>query len=137
MSDIRLQVDVREAVDDLSLVEQKILVQYLKNEMGEDFDQPLTEEEAKKARYSDLEADVWVDADDVVSEMSTWDRKDLYNELKEEFEDEESDGVTPFSGGSYSERELGAALSKLWEDRWLLTNEQKARIEAITKESFV
>lgn len=137
MSDIRVQVDIREAVDELSLVEQKILVQYLKNEMGEDFDQPLTEEEAKKARYSDMEADVWVDADDVISEMSPWDRKDLYTELKDEFGDDESDEATPFSGGTYSEQEFGAVLSKLWEDRWSLTNAQKARIEAITKESFV
>lgn len=137
MSDIRVQVDIREAVDELSLAEQKVLVQYLKNEMGEDFDQPLTEEEEKKARYSDLETDVWIDTDDVVSEMSTWDRRDFYEELKEEFGDEDSDGVTPFSGGTYSEQEFGAVLSKLWEDRWSLTNAQKARIEAITKESFV
>lgn len=137
MSDIRVQVDIREAVDELSLVEQKILVQYLKNQMGEDFDQPLTEEEEKKARYSNMEADVWIDADDAVSEMSTWDRKDLYTELKEEFGDEDSDEVTPFGGGTYSEQEFGAVLSKLWEDRWSLTNAQKARIEAITKESFV
>lgn len=137
MSDIRVQVDIREAVDDLDLIEQKILVQYLKNQMEEDFEVPLTEEEEKKARYSSMEVDVWIDADDAVSEMSTWDRKDLYNELKEEFGDDESDETAPFRGGTYSESEFGKILTQLWEDRWLLTSEQKARIAAITNENFV
>ena len=134
MSDVRVQVDIREALDELSLVEQKLVLEYLKNEMGEDFDIPISEEERPK--FASLETDVWVDVDDAINELSSWDRQSLYDELHDEFgEDPEDD--TPFSGGTYSEQEFGKVLNKLWEDRWMLTNEQKARIEAITKESFV
>jgi hypothetical protein len=102
--------------------------------MGEDFDIPISEEERPK--FASLETDVWVDVDDAINELSSWDRQSLYDELHDEFGEEEEDD-TPFSGGTYSEQEFGKVLNKLWEDRWMLTNEQKARIEAITKESFV
>ena len=59
--------------------------------------------------------------------------------LKEDFGDDEGPRTPQeiFAGGTYSEQEFGTVLYKLWEDRWSLTNEQKARIEAITKEPFV
>ena len=68
--------------------------------------------------------------------MSHFDKKDLYTELHEEFGEPEEE-VTPFGGGTYSEDEFGKILAQLWEDRWLLTADQKARIAAITRENFV
>lgn len=136
MSDIRVTVDVTELVDDLSLNEKRELVEYLKKEMGEDFDTPIPDGEPQ---HLTLEASTYVDIDDVLWEASSWDKQRMYDELKDEFGDGDSP-KTPeelFSGGTYSEQEFGAVLYKLWEDRWSLTNEQKARIEAITKESFV
>jgi hypothetical protein len=136
MSDIRVTVDVTELVDDLNLNEKRKLVEYLKEEMGEDFDTSIPDGEYHPV---DLEADTYVDMDDIIWEMSSWDKQRMYDDLKEDFGDDECP-KTPqelFSGGTYSEQEFGAVLYKLWEDRWSLTNEQKSRIEAITKESFV
>lgn len=136
MSDIRVTVDVTELVDDLNLSEKRKLVEYLKEEMGEDFDTPIPDGEYHPMNLS---ADTYVDMDDIIWEMSSWDKQRMYDDLKEDFGDDEGP-KTPqelFSGGTYSEQEFGAVLYKLWEDRWSLTNEQKARIEAITKEPFV
>jgi hypothetical protein len=136
MSDIRITVDVTELVDALNLNEKRKLVEYLKEEMEEDFDTPIPDGEYHPM---DLEAETYVGIDDILWEASSWDKQRMYDELKDEFGDDDSP-KTPeelFSGGTYSEQEFGTVLYKLWEDRWSLTNEQKARIEAITKESFV
>lgn len=134
MSDIKIEIDIREAVDDLQLNEQRLLVQYLKKEMGESFDTPIPEED--KAKYYSMESTVWLDVDDVVDEMDHYDRRRVYDDLKDEFE-EDSEESSGFCGETYSEQEFAKVLAKLWEDRWMLSNSQKARIEAITKESFV
>lgn len=135
MSDVRIEIDIREAVDELCLTGKKLLVEYLKEELGEDFEKPLSEEDKK--RLGLLDVDVDVDVDDVVNAMSHWEKQDMYEELHSEFGEDEEDEVSPFGGGSYSEQEFGKVLAQLWESRWMLTNEQKARIEAITKESYV
>lgn len=128
------EVDIRELVDGLSLTGKKLLVSYLKEAMGDYFAVEPNDEE--KNRLGLLDVDVSVDSDDVIDNLSSWERRDLYDDLHEEFgEDPEED--ESFSGGTYSEQEFGKVLMKLWEDRWLLTPQQKARIEAITKESFV
>lgn len=137
MSDIRVTVDVTELVDDLNLNEKRKLVEYLKEDMEENFDTPIPDGEYHPRN---LEASTYVDIDDILWEASSWDKQRMYDDLKEEFGDDDDSPKTPeelFSGGTYSEQEFGTVLHKLWEDRWLLTNEQKARIEAITKESFV
>ena len=84
--------------------------------------------------YITITTDVDVDIDDVLSELSRSERRDLYEELKKEFG---SDSTSEFSGQTWTEQELGKALSQLWESRWMLTNEQRERIIAITKESYV
>jgi hypothetical protein len=136
MSDIRVKVDVTELVDDLNLNEKRKLVEYLKEEMEEAFDTPIPDGEYRPV---DLEADTYVDMDDIILEMSEWDKERMYDDLKEDFGDDECPKTLEefFSCGTHSEQEFGAVLYKLWEDRWSLTNEQKARIEAITKESFL
>jgi len=136
MSDIRVTVDVTELVDDLNLNEKRKLVEYLKEDIGDDFDTPIPDGE-----YSprDIEASTYVDIDDILWEASSWDKQRMYDDLKEDFGDDDHPRTPEelFSGGTYSEQEFGTILHKLWEDRWLLTNEQKSRIEAIAKESFV
>jgi hypothetical protein len=137
MSDIRVKVNVTELVDDLNLNEKRKLVEYLKEEMAEAFDTPIPDGEYRPV---DLEADTYVDMDDIIWEMSSWDKQRMYDDLKEEYGDDDECPKTPqelFSGGTHSEQEFGSVLYKLWEDRWSLTNDQKARIEAITKESFL
>ena len=136
MSYTRIDVDIREMVDELNLTGKKLLVEYLKEELGEEFETPLAEEDKKRLGLLDVEVEV--DTDEVINDLSHWERKDLYNDLHDEFgEDCECNEDSPFGGGTYSEEEFGKVLTKLWEDRWMLSNEQKARIEAITKESFV
>jgi len=131
---IRVEVDVTELVDDLNLNEKRKLVEYLKEEMEEAFDTSIPDGEYCPV---DLEAATYVDMDDIIWEMSSWDKQRMYDDLKEEYGDDDLGAQELFSGGTHSEQEFGAVLHKLWEDRWSLTNEQKARIEAITKESFV
>jgi len=136
MSDIIVTVDVTELVGDLNLNKKRKLVEYLKEDMGEDFDTPIPDGEYQPR---DIEASTYVDIDDILWEASSWDKQRMYDDLKEDFGDDDHPRTPEelFSGGTYSEQEFGAVLYKLWEDRWMLTNEQKARIEAITKESFV
>jgi hypothetical protein len=86
-------------------------------------------------RYITVTTDVDIDVDDVLSELSYSQRKDLYENLKEEFaEDSPEDS---FTGSSYTEQELGDALNQIWQDRFMLTKSQRERIIAITKESFI
>lgn len=135
MTDVQIRVDGEEFISGLSKKEKQLLVQYLKADLEEDFDKPI---EDPKPRA--VESDVYVDFDDVLWDLSSWDKQRLYDDLKEEYGDDDLP-KTPeeifASGGSYSEQEFGKILNQLWEDRWLLTNDQKARIAAITKESFV
>lgn len=134
----KTEVNITDLVDELDLAGKKLLVAYLKEEMGEDFDVPPTDEEKNRLDLLEVEVEVEVevDSDDVIDDMSSLERERLYEELHEEF-GEEPDSDSPFSGGTYSEQEFGEVLTKLWEDRFLLNPEQKARIAAITKESYV
>jgi len=136
MSDIRVTVDVTELVDDLNLNEKRKLVEYLKEDMKEAFDTSIPDGEYPPR---DIEASTYVDIDDILWEASSWDKQRMYDDLKEDFWDDDHPRTPEelFSGGTHSEQEFGAVLYKIWEDRYLLTNEQKARIGAITKESFV
>lgn len=136
MSYYKTEVNITDLVDELDLTGKKLLVAYLKEEMGEDFDVPPTDEEKNRLGLLEVEveAEVEVDPDDVIDDMSSLERERLYEELHEEFGEEPEE---PFSGGTYSEQVFGEILTKLWEDRFLLNPEQKARIAAITKESYV
>ena len=135
MTDVQVRIDGEEFISGLSLKEKQLLVQQLREELGEDFDKQI-EDPAPRS----VESDVYIDFDDVLWELSNWDKQRLYEDLREEYGDDD-EPKTPeeifASGGTYSEQEFGKVLNQLWEDRWMLTNEQKARIEAITKEKFV
>jgi hypothetical protein len=135
MSDIRIEVDVTELVDDLNLNEQRKLVEYLKDSMGDDFDTPIPEGEYVPRS---LEAATWIDIDDIMSEAGSYDRERMYDELKEEFEDAQPNTPDALfsSGTTYNEQEFGKALNQLWESRNLLNSKQVERIVAITKESY-
>lgn len=63
--------------------------------------------------YITITTDVDVDIDDVLREMSRSEKRDLYEE------------------------ELSKALNQIWDDRHYLTQDQRDRIIAITKESFI
>lgn len=137
----KTEVNITDLVDELDLTGKKLLVAYLKEEMGEDFDVPPTDEEKNRLGLLEVEVEVEVEMDsddviDVIYDMSSLEREWIYEELHEEF-GEEPDSDSPFSGGTYSEQEFGEVLNKLWEDRLLLNPDQKARIAAITKESYV
>ena len=85
--------------------------------------------------YITIQTDVDIDIDDIITEMNSRQRENLYYELKEEFDPH---GSNDFSNGTtYTEQELGSALKQIWEDRHMLTKGQRERIIAITKESFV
>lgn len=137
MSDITVTVDLKEAIGNLTEPEKKNLVKYLRTEMEEKFEAALTDEDS--GHYFCLEADVDVDLDDVVDDLSSYELGQLYRKLKEEFgDDEEEDDTLTLSSrtGHYSENEFAEILTKLWENRWLLNNDQKSRIMAISQENF-
>lgn len=135
MVEVQIRISSEDFISGLSQKEKQLLVQYLKEELEEDFDKPI-----EAPIPSAVESDVYVDVDDVLWELSSWDKERLYEDLKEEYGDDDLP-TTPeeifASGGSYLEQEFGQILGQLWRDRGMLTADQKARIEAITKESFV
>lgn len=76
-----------------------------------------------------------VDIDNILSELDSHYRENLYYRLKEEIE---PGRLVYFSNGStYAEQELSKALNQIWQDRFMLTKSQRERIIAITTESFV
>ncbi|CAB4218992.1 hypothetical protein UFOVP1604_75 [uncultured Caudovirales phage] len=83
--------------------------------------------------------EVDVDVSDILCELSDREKKTMYEELKEELEEEISVSIEDLfdNGTTYMEREIGQALAKLWESRNMLTNSQRARIIEMTTESFV
>lgn len=125
---------IDDVVDTLSDQEKFYLVKWLKEDLGENFGTEPTEE---FPRGISVEVDVDIDEAEVIDDMTSWERERLYEELHEEFGVEPDEPEEIFTGGTLAEEEFGKALTQLWEDRWMLTNEQKARITAITKESFV
>ena len=84
--------------------------------------------------YITITTDVDVDIDDVLREMSRSEKRDLYEVLDEEFGPE---SPVSFAATSYYEEELSKALNQIWDDRHYLTQDQRDRIIAITKESFI
>lgn len=80
-----------------------------------------------------------VDVSDILYELSDREKKTMYEELKHELEEETPVLIEDLfnEGTTYMEREIGQALAKLWESRNMLTNSQRARIIAMTTESFV
>jgi hypothetical protein len=84
--------------------------------------------------------EVDVDVHDILYELSDREKREMYEDLKEELEE---DGVSKNpedlfnSGTSYMEQEIGKALAWMWEYRNMLTTSQRNRILAITKENFV
>lgn len=135
MSCFEITVDGEEFISGLSKKEKQLLVQYLKVDLKEDFDVPIENPVPRG-----VEADVYVDLDFALFRLNSYERKELYDELSNEF-DEPNEPPTIeqlfASGTTHTEFEFGMVLKQLWEDRGMLTNEQKAKIVAITKESFV
>ena len=149
MSEISIKVDAQEFVDSLEQDEKKFLVRILKEDLEEEFNKPI-DPEWEKLNRGEVEGTVYTDIDDIVSEMSHWDRHCLYDELKEEFGEDDcdcdceecdcADGLEDhlFSEAStYQERELATAFIELWKSRDLLTKSQVERILAITREPYV
>jgi hypothetical protein len=81
--------------------------------------------------------EVDVDVSDILDELSNREKKQMYEELKHELEEEVTMEDLFDTGTTYMEREIGQALVKLWESRNMLTNSQRARIIEMTTESFV
>jgi hypothetical protein len=136
MSDIRIEIDVTELVDDLNLNEQRKLVEYLKDQMGDNFDTSIPEGEYVPRS---LDSATWIDFVDIIHLESSYDKERMYEEFKGEFEDDQPNTPEALfsSGTTYNEQTFGKALNQLWESRNLLNTNQIARIVAITKESYV
>ena len=147
MSDISIKIDAQEFVDSLDQDEKKFLVHILREDLEDEFDKPI-DPEWQKQNSGEVEGTIYVDIDDVVSEMSYCDRSNMYDELKEEYGDDDCDceeceececlEEQLFSEAStYQDQELAAAFLELWRSRHLLTKSQVERIQAITREPYV
>jgi hypothetical protein len=76
-----------------------------------------------------------LDVNEVLSRLDRFDREDLYSKLKAEF-GKKSD--TPLGDcNSYYDEELSKVLLEIWSNRNYLTQEQRARINSLSKEKFV
>lgn len=141
MSDIQIKVDGQEFIDGLNLNEKKLLLQILTEDLTEDgeIDKEIDPEWLKRHRHS-VEGEVYVDLDDIMWSMSTWDKKEMYEELHSEYGEESHDSLDGFlaaESDTYQAQELAAAFIELWRTRNLLTKSQVERIQAITREPYV
>lgn len=83
--------------------------------------------------------EVDVDVDDILHELSDREKREMYEELKEDLEEDSAGTPEELfnSGTTYMEQELGKALAWMWEYRNMLTSSQRNRILEMTKENFV
>jgi hypothetical protein len=137
MSDVRITIEADEFIDGFSLNEKKKLLQLLKIDLGEEVDKPISEDYKVHGFPS---SDVYLDIDDILWDLSTWDKQRLYNDLKEEIGDDcdcSEKLEEAFESDSYQAEQLASAFIKLWEARHRLTPKQVERIQAITYEAYV
>jgi hypothetical protein len=141
------EVDILDLIDCyLSDTKRKALTDYL---LCQTLQAERLETETKKPRpnllidLDDLEVDI--DVYDVYRDMNSWDKRELADMLERDGYmgdiDLEEKPTTPeeiFAEGTRPlEQEFGLVLNQLWESRDYLSQEQKNRIEAIIKESYV
>lgn len=84
--------------------------------------------------------EVDVDVSDILDELSNREKREMYEELREELEEEASPRNLEelfTNGETYMEQEIGKALAWMWEYRNMLTTSQRNRILEMTKENFV
>lgn len=84
--------------------------------------------------------EVDVEVSDILYELSDREKREMYEDLKEELgeEDPSRNPEDLFnSGTTYMEQEIGKALAWMWEYRNMLTTSQRNRILEMTKENFV
>lgn len=136
MTEVTGSFNVRSMVRGLTKEEEHKLVYVLKKSLGPEFGTvEVTDDEVAGM---EIDTEVEVDYDDVISELSHWEKQEVYDELKDDFEEEcDCEEAETFNPTTYTEERLATALSALWEARGMLTMEQIDRIEAITKEKYV
>jgi hypothetical protein len=84
--------------------------------------------------------EVDVDVSDILYELSDREKREMYEELKEELREEDNPTTLEelfTNGGTYTEQEIGKALAWMWEYRNMLTTSQRNRILEMTKENFL
>lgn len=134
---VTIEVDGREFLTGLNLNQKKLLIQTLKDELAEEFDKPV-----EGRIETDLDADVEVEVSDLLWSMSTWEKREIYDDIKEDFE-EPCDCIDTVEEAlaqeteTYNESELASALAEIWRSRHYITPNQLSRIQAITKEPYV
>lgn len=128
------EVDILDLIDNyLDDTKRKALIDYL---TGQTDSKP-------KLPIDDLEVDI--DVYDIYRDMDRWDKEEMADLLESSGYigdiDLEEKPTTPeeiFAEGTRPlEQEFGLVLNQLWESRDYLSQEQKNRIEAIIKESYV
>ena len=134
---VTIEVDGREFLMGLNLNQKKLLIQTLKDELAEEFDKPV-----EGRIETDLDADVEVDVSDLLWSMSTWEKREIYDDIKEDFEEpcdciDTVEEVLAQETETYNESELASALAEIWRSRHYITPNQLSRIQAITKEPYV
>jgi hypothetical protein len=79
-------------------------------------------------------ASLTIDLDDIIDGLDSSERKELFDELSEEFLD-----TTPTMDGARTptDVELQSTLLEIWERRDLLTPDQVSRIKAFLAESNI
>lgn len=78
-----------------------------------------------------------VELDDILWELSTIQKRDLFNSLQNELGEVPRTFEDLLKGTTANEYDLGKDLMSLWEDRNNLTPDQKKRIKELTKEKWV
>jgi hypothetical protein len=134
-------VDLLDLIDNLDEKQSGLLFDYLAQKQT-------ANEVARPKILIDHELFVDINVYDMCNELGDWEIDEIIEYLERRgYLDNLNDDVseespsTPeeiFAEGTRPlEQELGMMLNQLWESRDYLSTDQKARIEAITKESYI
>lgn len=128
-------INSRKFVLGLTDHEKHILVELLKNDLGTKFGTMKLELDELD---TEIDTDVEVEEDDVINDLTRWEKESIWEDLDSEFGEEcEECEDCLFSASTYTEQQLANSLTALWESRHLMTPDQLRRIEAMTREKFV
>jgi hypothetical protein len=139
-------VDLLDLIDNLDEKQSGLLFDYLAQKQTANEEEPQNMV-ARPKILIDHEFFVDINVYDMCNELGDWEIDEIidylerYGHLDNLNDDSEDSPSTPedIFGLGYRplEQELGMMLNQLWESRDYLSADQKARIEAITKESYI
>lgn len=140
-------VDLLDLIDNLDEKQSGLLFDYLAQKQSANEEEPQNMV-ARPKILIDHEFFVDIDIHDIYNELGAWEIDDMIyclergghlDNLNDDVSEESPSTPEEIFGSGHRplQQELGMMLNQLWESRDYLSADQKARIEAITKESYI